>query len=132
MRISANPSKYFNAGDIPQGRGTLYRVDSVTMESIGDDRKVVVWFDGADKGLALNATNQRYLVECWGEETDTWGGKSMRLTRGTTTYKGKRVDTIIVKTAAGEARQSTIPVDEEHVKQHGAASLPPPEEDIPF
>ena len=50
------------------------------MEEVGDDRKPVLWFDQAEKGLVLNKTNSDELFTLYGTyDTDVMKGQNIIL-----------------------------------------------------
>ena len=69
MRISAAfPSKYLKAADL-QGKQVTVVMSHVTMETIGDDERPVLYFKGKDKGLVLNKTNANTIADAFGDDT---------------------------------------------------------------
>ena len=138
MRTSeAFPSNYLKASDL-NGRAVRVTIESVSMEKIGDDRKMVLHFVGKDKGLVLNKTNANRIVEAVGsDETDDWEGTRITLYACKVDFQGKRVDAIRVDDRPGSttlppkvraaAERAASPVDEDEPR--------PPvitEDDIPF
>jgi len=99
MRISeCFKGAYLRAADL-KDRTVKVQIDSVTLESVGDDQdeKPVVSFLGKDKGLVLNKTNATLLSERFGDDTDGWTGKSIELTTERVSFNGRLVDGIRVK-----------------------------------
>lgn len=84
MRISdIFPSKYVKAADL-QGRPVILaikdvRVEEMTNHSNEKERKAVVYFEKATKGLVLNRTNAQIIANLYGNETDHWRGKRVTL-----------------------------------------------------
>jgi hypothetical protein len=114
MKIGAAfPSSYLKASDL-QGKAVRVTIDSVSTETLGDDRKAVLHFVGKEKGLVLNKTNANRIVEATGsDETDDWEGWSITLYATKVDYQGKRVDAIRVDDRPGSskapARKATPP-----------------------
>lgn len=112
----AFPSAYLKAADLG-GQRRAVTIDRVAMETIGDEHKPVVYFEGKDKGLVLNKTNASMIVEITGaEETDQWSGTAIVLYPTKTDFQGKRVDAIRIdypqkKTAAKKVAPAP-PVEE--------------------
>lgn len=67
--------------------------------------KPIVYFTGFNKGLVLNKTNNKKLIEILGTETDNWNGKKVRLYTIVVPYKGEEVPAIRIK----NAEQGTVP-----------------------
>lgn len=74
------PRKYAIGQDIDGKQPTL-AIRSVTLEQMGEahDRKPVIWFTGAKKGVVLNKTMARAIADMYGPETDDWTGKYVTL-----------------------------------------------------
>jgi hypothetical protein len=71
------PSKYLRGEDVPAP--TLFVMGQVIMEAVQGEAKPVVYFHGHDKGLILNPTNNKKLIEMYGPESNAWTGKSIVL-----------------------------------------------------
>ena len=88
------PSKYLRAADL-DGREPVVTIDRATLETLGDERKVVVYFKGKDKGLVLNKTNFNAIEEISGEDdTDNWAGTKVKLFTAKVEFQGKRVPAV--------------------------------------
>ena len=95
----AFPSKYLQAADLDTP--IMATIKSVTSENVGSgdqpELKLVAAFREDVKGVVLNLTRAEAIAELAGDEdTDTWPGTRIRLSRGTTHYRGKRVACIAV------------------------------------
>jgi hypothetical protein len=89
MRISAAfPSKYLKASDL-QGRQVTVVMSHVTMETIGDDERPVLYFKGKDKGLALNKTNANTIADAFGDDTQDWRDGEILLFETSVEFQGK-------------------------------------------
>jgi len=88
------PSEYVKAGDL-NGRVTV-KIHHVEMRVVGDDSKPVVFFEKTQKGLVLNKTNARSIIQIAGGVTDTdqWTGIQVVIYPTTTDYSGQRVPCI--------------------------------------
>jgi hypothetical protein len=88
------------AEDLPQNYRGVVTIESVSVQTFEDDkkgqeRKLVVRFQGKAKGLALNVTNANMLAEITGtRDYDYWPGRQVVLYRTTTDYAGRRVPAI--------------------------------------
>ena len=97
------PSKYLRAEDL-KGKPydlTIKQVAKEEMRSYSGaepENKLVVFFDGAKKGLVLNKTNAFALADICGiPETDAWAGKTVQLYPTKVKAFGEMVDAIRVR-----------------------------------
>ncbi|MGI9294511.1 MAG: hypothetical protein ACR2PS_11070 [Pseudomonadales bacterium] len=85
------PSKYIKADDLGNARVTV-TVQAVVFEDIGNNEmKPVMKFMAHDKGMVLNKTNATLCGSIWGDETDTWQGKTLDLFAAPVMFQGKSV-----------------------------------------
>lgn len=117
------PGSHLKAADL-QDREVTVTISHVAVEEFGDEKKPVVYFQGKDRGLALNKTNATSIAMLHGSETDNWAGKDITLFTIWTEYQGRPTQGIRIKmdgpTAnAGQASQS-VPAG------------PGPNDEIPF
>lgn len=97
MKVSeAFPSQYLKAADL-NGRNVSLTIKNVDIETIGDDRKPVVYFEGKEKGLVLNKTNANTIAFTYGDDMDEWRGGEIIIFPTTTDFQGRTVDAIRVK-----------------------------------
>lgn len=96
------------AEDVPVDyRGTL-TVEAVNVQQFENERKggavekkLVLRFKGAEKGLALNITNANMMAEIAGtRDYDYWPGTRVVLYRTMTDFAGKRVPALRLDHAA--------------------------------
>jgi hypothetical protein len=83
MRMSdIFPSKYVKAGDL-QGRASTLTIKELRVEEMGHgtekERKPVLYFERASKGLVLNRTNATIIASLYGDESDYWAGKRISI-----------------------------------------------------
>ena len=115
MRVSdAFPSKFLKADDL-QGRTVKLTIDHVEMDEVGDDRKPIVYFQDAKKGLVLNVTNARAIAALAGDEMSTWGDMPIELFSTPVSFQGRTVDAIRVR-----------PLDPAHAKKTAPAATSTP------
>jgi len=93
---AAFPSKFLKSSDL-LGRRARAVMERVEIESIGEDRRPVVYFRGKEKGLVLNKTNANTISDMFGSNTDGWTGKEIILFPTRVDFKGERVDAIRVE-----------------------------------
>lgn len=76
------PSRWLSGHDL-NGKPVTVTIKNVTMEEMltprGEETKPVVWFEKAQKGLVLNKTNALAIAKLHGPDTETWGGKPVKL-----------------------------------------------------
>lgn len=93
-------SDFLKADDLPEGKEfelTISGTDTTTME--GKD-KLVVHFQGKEKGLVLNNTNFKKISTAYGTDDDNWVGKKVLLYRDITEFQGKDVPCLRVRVEA--------------------------------
>ena len=119
------PSKYLKAADL-QGRQVTVKIRSAEQEVMGDDRKLVVYFEGKEKGFVCNKTNANNIAALYGPDTDNWVGSEITLFEAMVDFQGKTVPSIRVR-----APQRATPQ-----RQPAPAKQPAPADDmndeIPF
>jgi len=98
-----------------QGRDVTVVIDRVKageLTGVGGkkNKKPVVFFKGAKKGLGLNITNARTIAGMYGGfEVEKWIGKSITLYPTTTTFGDRTVDCIRIRPEIPKAGKSTTP-----------------------
>lgn len=91
MKVSEEfPSKTLKASDL-KGKEPRLTIANIVREKIGDDAKMVVYFDGKDKGVVLNKGNSNTIADAYGDDTDGWQGRDVILFAVWTEYQGKPV-----------------------------------------
>lgn len=141
---AAFPSKYLKGADL-NGRTVRVTIDRVDIEEVGDgDRKPVMYFQGKDKGLALNRINADTISSAYGPETDDWTGRIVELYFDPNVYYGpKKVGGLrvrIPRLATAPAIQpqqppSNAPAPQYHAPTQYSDREPPPvdlDSDVPF
>lgn len=78
MKVSTlYPSKYAKAADL-NGKAVTLTMRRVVIEEMGHgdkrEKKPVLYFDKATKGVILNRTNAVTIANLYGDETDEWAG----------------------------------------------------------
>ena len=130
MKISAAyPSKYLKAADLQDKHVNLI-MKMVELENLGDgeEKKPVLYFTNARKGLCLNKTNARVIAAAYGDNTDDWENKPIIIFSTIVDFRGDQVEAIRVKIPKAAAAPKPAP------RTHD--ELDPPQtsefEDIPF
>ena len=92
----AYPSNYLKASDL-QGRNIPVVIDRVEQETVGKDRKLVLYFQNKSKGMILNKTNANNIAACYSPETDAWAGRQLILFEAMVDFKGQTVPALRVR-----------------------------------
>ena len=100
------PSKYVKASDL-QGREITVVIRVVAVEKMGEDRKLVVYFQGKEKGLVTNKTNANRIAMLYGDDTDQWIGREIVLGTDYVEFQGKTVEAIRIKPPVKRAAAPT-------------------------
>jgi len=95
------PSKYWKASDLKDGPRT-FKIERAPIETLKspdgkEERKTVLYFEGAQKLLPLNRTNWDSTADICGDDTDDWPGHKIELYGSTTSLKGKTVACVRVR-----------------------------------
>jgi len=102
MRISdIFPSKYVKAADL-QGRTVILTIKELVVEEMSNhanekERKPVLYFERATKGLVLNRTNAVAIAALYGDEADDWRGKRISIYPTRVKAFGSMQDAIRIK-----------------------------------
>lgn len=75
------------------------RIVNIEEDEVGDDTKLVCYFDGIEKGLPLNATNMDVLADASGsQDSDDFIGLAVEIVVDPNVrFQGKRVGGIVLK-----------------------------------
>jgi len=128
----AFPSDYIKASDL-KGHEVVVTIDRVEMEEVGRQResKAVLYFQGKDKGMVLNKTNAKKIIEISGSAiTEEWPGVRIKLYPTETEFAGETVDCIRIKPAGKSAMGRMTKPAPPPVADDGHESVT--DEDIPF
>lgn len=120
------PSKYVKAADLGDKHVTV-TIKSAVMEELGygaeKERKLVIYFERATKGLILNRTNAMIIASMYTPETDNWLGSAIILYSLRVKAFGSWHDAVRVKEQVPprnvgaakmpEAMQEAPPIDDE-------------------
>lgn len=135
------PSNYIKADDL-QGREVPVVIADAKIEKLGNDQKLVLYFQHKDKGLVTNKTNAGRISYLYGDDTDGWIGREIVLGSEFVEYQGRSVKAIRIKPPARAAASPAAP----YVAASPAMAArpapisnrvhteidPPPVDDIPF
>ncbi len=97
-------SKFVKAEDLA-GQVVRVTIAKVGIEEVGQakDRKATLSFVGKDKGLVLNRTNTKALIDAFGKDSDAWVGQKIELYATETLFQGKPVQGLRVRPAPKKA-----------------------------
>jgi hypothetical protein len=88
-------SRYFKAAETQDAK--KLKIKGVTEEEVGQEKKLVVWFDNDRHGLILNKTNNRILRAAFGDDCAGWKGKIIVVFPTTTEFQGRMVPALRVR-----------------------------------
>lgn len=106
--IYKSSSNWLAASDL-QGKEIPVTIDHSKVEEVGGDPKVVVYFSGKEKGLALNKTNARTIGDAYGKDYTHWGSKDIVMYPARVDFQGRMVDAIRVRIPTAQALDDEIP-----------------------
>lgn len=104
---------------------TISRVEAGTLNGSSGRKakKPIVYFEGKEKGLALNSTNCKTVAKLYGNYTEKWIGKQITLYPTTTEMAGETVECIRVRpTVSKQAARNGKP-DKPAGEQPGTPTL---------
>jgi hypothetical protein len=82
-------SSFLKVEDL-QKRKVSVTISAAPVEKVGEDNKIVLYFEGKEKKFPLNITNARMLEMLTGaDDSDNWVGLTVTLKPDITTYQGK-------------------------------------------
>jgi hypothetical protein len=123
-------SEYLYAWDL-QGKDitvTIAKVRGVELVAEGGRKakKPCVWFEGKDKGLAINKTNGKTIAALYGAQAEDWIGKRITLYPTTTQMGGETKDCIRIRNRVPpEQKRGAAPT---RPMGSGTVAAPPAEE----
>lgn len=148
-RFGESESKYLKGSDLLAEDGKTYRavnveIDSLTEEEIGEDNtpKFILYFKGKNKGIALNVTNETFLIDEFGHPdgntpealTQHFSGRRVVLYFDPTIMFGrKRVGGLRLRRAANrQGASAPEPPQDEPLPPRDEDRGPADEDEIPF
>ncbi len=94
---AAFPSNYVKAADLG-GKPWTMVIRTCVLEDLGQgsekERKPILYFNGAQKGLVLNKTNANVVAAAYGDDTAAWQGRPVEVFPTPVEFKGQMVDGI--------------------------------------
>lgn len=115
MKISEEfPSQYLKAADL-RGHEVRVTMGRVEREEIGQDKKLVLYFKGKEKGMILNKTNANAIGDHYGDDTDDWFDQPLILFAIKTEYQGKPVDGLRCRIPTAKDNREAAPRREDPI-----------------
>lgn len=71
-------------------------ISGIVLETIKEEKKPMIVFEGIDESLLLNKTNYLLIKATLGENSDNWVGHKITLTTGKIMFENKLVSNVIV------------------------------------
>ena len=93
------PSKYLKASDL-QGRAHTMNIKHIGQEDLNGELKLIIYFEGANKGMVLNKTNAYTISALYGPETDNWIGQPIEVFQAMVNFQGQQTPALRVKAPA--------------------------------
>jgi hypothetical protein len=128
------PSKYLKAADL-NGKTVTLTIKDVSVETIGDDDKLVVYFKGKDKGLVMNKTNSNNIAMVFGPDTDGWLEQEISVYPTMVDFQGRSMEAIRVKAnprPAGKRQGTPSSTKPRRDADDPRTQTQDPSDDIPF
>jgi len=80
-------SKFLKKDDFPTPE--VLTIKDVTLEEVGrGDTRWVLWFKEKAKGIVLNVTKIKQLEATYGDESDAWNGRKVKVLHDPTVMMG--------------------------------------------
>lgn len=103
-----NDSKWLKAADLNKKKVAVTINGAEVVEFKDGSKKLAITFAGKDKGLVLNKTNAQIIAEQYGNDSNGWRGKEIKIYPTTTDFGGERVDCIRVEQHVPEASDDDL------------------------
>jgi hypothetical protein len=92
MKLSdAFPSNFLKAEDL-QGKSVVVVINEIEFDTIGKDskegKKLILSFKGKEKKMVCNKTNAKTLEKLYGDDTDDWIGRPIKLVSREVEFQG--------------------------------------------
>lgn len=130
-------SNYLTASDL-QGKEPTVSITEVQVAKMNDGQpKLCVYVNNRPKGIVLNKTNAKAIAMLYGDESNRWIGKKIKLVTVWTDYQGKPVQAIRIVPPVGGDDYNAPPVNTAPVQQappadHPASFTRDLDDEVPF
>jgi len=101
-------SKSLKAEDL-KGHTVKVTISGTEVKEFENGKKIVLAFQGKEKGLVVNKTNAKIIASAYGDNTDWWTGKQIEIYPDKTMFGAELVDCIRVRVPAPSADAEDIP-----------------------
>ena len=83
-------SKFLKKDDFPAPE--VLTIKTLSLEEVGrGDERWVLWFNEKTKGIVLNVTKIKQLEAAYGDESDAWTGRKVKVAHDPTVMMGTQV-----------------------------------------
>ena len=89
-------SKYLNSTNAKDLNNKTLVIYEVKPEIVREVRKMAIGFESVDRLMIVNKTNRQALTAAWGDDTDSWVGKSVTLSITSVMFEGKLTPSILL------------------------------------
>jgi hypothetical protein len=101
-------SKFLKKEDFPSPE--VLTIKDCTLEEVGTDTKWVLWFKEKTKGMTLNVTKIKQLEDAYGDDSDLWLGRKVKLSHDPAVMMGtQRVGGIKLQLPSSVAQAPKAP-----------------------
>lgn len=94
--------KSLKAEDL-KGHTVKVKISGTEVKKFDNGNKVILSFEGKEKGLVVNKTNAKIIASAYGPDTDHWVGKAIEIYPDKTMFGADLVDCIRVRIPAPPA-----------------------------
>jgi arabinogalactan endo-1,4-beta-galactosidase len=116
------PSKYLKASDL-KGRNQHVTMANLASEDIGKgEMKLILYFQGKQKGMVLNKTNANNIAAIYGPETEDWVGQPIVIFEAMVDFQGKTVPALRVRAPQPKDRPKPAMTPSHPTRQIGGIS----------
>ena len=120
---------FIGAWSLPEGKDVTVTITKVTggqLTGVGGrkTRKPVIYMQGTDKGMALNATNSKTIAAMYGNYVEEWAGKRITLFKTMTTFGSEQMECIRIRPRIPTTKGANV--DEPKLTD----TPPPPKPDV--
>lgn len=127
---TVHPSPWFGAGDF-DGVGKELTIGQVMMQQVGAEYKPVIYFQGQEKALVINPTNNKLIIAMLGWDSNDWIGQKIVLFSYSAMFNGQPQLRIGVRQADGVAPPATPERGSRHM-QMAQAQRKDMDDEVPF
>ena len=108
-------SRFLRASDYKKGQKWLLTISDVSIETLGEDtrKKLILSFEGKDKGHVLNASRRLFLETALGDRPNQWIGAKITLAVSEALFQGKTVPSFVIVSATPAGPVDREPGDDD-------------------